>query len=79
MHWAELTTADKVLADHPGSGLVQVEVAVLLDLGLRVTYEPEPSAPDHAAVWGLTGDRANWLTRQIARRAVPLRAPSFTG
>lgn len=78
-HWGELTTAEKILADHPGFGLVRIEVAVLLELELRVTYQPEPAAPDHAAVWGLTGERANWLTKQMAKHAEPLRAPDIPG
>jgi hypothetical protein len=46
------TTPEKILADYPGFGLLEIEVIAFASRGLRVTYQPA-EGHDHVAVWGL--------------------------
>jgi hypothetical protein len=70
-------TPEKLLAGHPGYGLCEIDVRDLLEVGLRVTYQPE-HGDDHVAVWGFSSSKPGArLRRKVAFRARVIRRPDI--
>ncbi len=75
MALASLVRPEQVLSGFAGFGLCEIAVSVLIDLGLRVTYQPE-YGEGHVAVWGLDSNKPGIkLARKIAHRALVIQAP----
>jgi len=73
MHRSDMIHPDAIFAMFPGFGLLEIDIEVLLEFGLRVTYQPEEGR-DHVAVWGLKGNK-NPLRRELCKRVLRLWEP----
>jgi hypothetical protein len=70
----ELTFPAKVLEDHAGFGLCEVDVAVVVAQGLTATYDPTPDDPAHVRVEGPLGKR---VRRALAEPSRVLVGPTL--
>ena len=52
MQLGGVCTPEEILAENPGFGLLEIDVAALLARGLRATYSPS-LGKGHVSVWGL--------------------------
>jgi hypothetical protein len=67
-------TPESALAGHTGFGVVELDIALLEDLGLTVRPDPVAGEPDHAVVEGRKTDAdrrrmakaARWVVRPPA-------------
>lgn len=73
MWLTHMTAPEKMLDGLPGFGLCEIRLAVLINLGLRITYEPN-EGEGHVSVWGLK-DSPDSLRRVIAKQAATVRKP----
>lgn len=64
---SDMVTPEAIFKEFQGFGLLEIDVATLRGLGLRVTWEPEEDGEDHVAVWGLKGS-VNALRRRLCER-----------
>jgi len=75
MELASMVRPEQALASFAGFGLCEIAVSVLVDLGLRVTYEPA-YGDGHVAVWGLDSNKPGIkIAKKIAHRAIVIQPP----
>ena len=81
MQLGRVCAPEGILAENPGFGLLEIDVAALLARGLRATYSPT-LGKGHVSVWGLKAARKahlRELQEQICERGSRSHSSSSTG